>query len=175
MIEPELEQLRVSQNCFNPLHAVSNRLLIGLEDFGRTSDHGERPANLVHDSGQEATNLHELLVQHRQPGHLAKLNEPPHATKHDCAGGILGDVVVGPRFQAREDVGIVVANCQHQDGNARDLVVGANRAADLEPAHVRQVHVQDDDVRAHFTCLRKRLATLRHFINRVATPTKDGP
>ena len=126
------------------------------------------------DSGQQTADLHELLIEHRHAGHLAKLDQAAHATQHDGAGGILGDVVVGPGFEARQNVGIVVADRQHQDRHTGDLAVGANRAADLEPAHVGQVDVEDDDVRPHFPGLVDRFSALGNLVNRVAGPTEDG-
>ncbi len=89
MIEPELKHLGVPEDRLDPLGVLRFRFVVQLKDFGRAPDHRERSANLVHDSGQQPADLDKLLVQHGHAGHLAKLNQPAHATKHDGAGGSL--------------------------------------------------------------------------------------
>ncbi len=113
MIEPELKQLRIAENRINPLMIFAlRRIAVMREQLGAAADHRERPANLVHDSGQKAADLDELLIEHRHAGHLAKLNQAAHPAEHDGAGRIFGDIVVSPGFETGENVGIVVADGQ---------------------------------------------------------------
>ena len=65
------------------------------------------------DPRQQPADLDQLLVEDRDNRHLAKLNEAAHPGEQDFRGRILGHVVVGPRLQARQNVGIVIANRQH--------------------------------------------------------------
>ncbi len=63
----------------------------------------------------------------------------------DLAAGGLDDVVVGAGLQAEDDVDVVAARGEHDD---RDLLGGADAAADLEAAHVGQHQVEQHQVGA---------------------------
>src|SRR5262249_15551057 len=144
IVEPHLKNLGVPQDGFDPLKILVGGGDVQLEHLGAAADHRQGRADLMDDSGENTANLDELLVQHRHAGHLAKLNQAAHPAQNNRAGRILGDVVVSPCFQASQYVRVVVANREHQDGQAGDLPVIADSAADLQAVHVGKVHVQND-------------------------------
>ena len=125
--------------------------------------------------GQQPADLRELLVEHRQAGHLAELDQPADPPEDDLARRVLQHVVVGPGLQPGDDVGIVVPDGQHQDRDIGDLPVGPDRPADVQPAHVRQVDVEDDDMRPDPAGLLERLYALGDLVDRISGAAEDGP
>ena len=58
----------------------------------------------------------------------------------------LGDVIVGARIQANDEVGILTASGKHEDGGGQSL--GAHLAGDIKAVDVGQAEVQHDDIGA---------------------------
>ena len=77
----------------------------------------------------------------------------------------LREVVVGADLEADDLVDVVVARRQHQD---RHRARRAHVAADLEPVHVGQVEVEQDQRRARADGLLLRLRAVDGAVDRVA-------
>ncbi len=143
------------------------------QELGIAPDHGERPADLVDDARQQPTDLGELLVEHRQAGHLAELDQAAHPAEYQRRGGILGDVIVGPRLHPREDIGVVMPHGEHQDRDRGRLGISPKIPADVESGHVGEVDIEYHDMRPNLTGLPRCLAALGHFIDRVSGTGED--
>ena len=70
--------------------------------------------------------------------------ERAHAREQFGEAEGLGDVVVGPGVEPDDHVHLVGARGEDEDGDAP--AVGADLAGDVEPVHVRQPQVEDDEV-----------------------------
>ena len=55
-----------------------------------------------------------------------------------------GEVVIGAEFETHDAIGLLAPRCDHDDG---DGGAGAQTAADVQPVHVGQAEVQQDQVR----------------------------
>ena len=83
----------------------------------------------------------------RQADQLPVVDQPLHAGQDQLRGGVLGHVVVGTCLEAREHVCCRHADREHKHRDARKLPVARRVPADVQAIQVRQVHIQDDDVR----------------------------
>ena len=135
----------------------------------------QRAANLMDDPREESSHLDEMLVQDGDRRELSELDQPAHPRQDDRRDGVLGDVVVGPGLQAGEDVGVVVANREHQHGDAGGLGVGLERAADVVADQVGKVHVEHDRVRTNLLRPRDGLAPARSFVDAKPCASQDRP
>ena len=86
------------------------------QELGIAADHRQRPADLVHDPGQQSADLRQLLVEHGQSGHLPELDQATDPAQDDRPGGILGHVIVRTRLDSGQDIRVIVTYGQHQDG-----------------------------------------------------------
>ncbi len=71
----------------------------------------------------------------------------------------LGHIVVGAEIEGLHLGGLVAAAREHHDRHA--LVLAAQQAQELEPLHVRQAEIEDDQVRLARRELERRLAVRR--------------
>ena len=76
---------------------------------------------------------------------LAAAHDGLHAGSELLGAEGLGHVVVGADLQAAQDILFLVARRQHDD---RRLGIVTDAAADLEAVNLRQVAVEQDDIRA---------------------------
>ena len=58
----------------------------------------------------------------------------------------LGDVVVGTRIQTDDEIGVLAAGGEHEDGGGQTL--SAHLTGDIEPVDIGQAEIQHDDVGA---------------------------
>ena len=129
----------------------------------------------MNDARQQPADPHEVLVQDRDGRQLPELDEVADPREDDLGGRVLGDVVVGAGLQSGEDVGVVVPHREHQHRHARDVGAGPERPADRVPVGVRQVDVEDDDVRPDLPHLRHRVPAAANLVHLVAGPAQDRP
>ena len=68
----------------------------------------------------------------------------PHASQQLGQAEGLGDVVIGPRIQTDDEVGVLTARGEHEDRDGQAL--GPHLTGHVQAVDVRQSQVQDDDV-----------------------------
>ena len=70
----------------------------------------------------------------------------PHPGGHDDRVERFGDVVLGPRVQALDDVLVLILGRNHNDRDRLQLRIGLQSPTRLDPVHLRHHDVQQDDV-----------------------------
>ena len=124
MVEADLEQPGASENRLNPLSILIGGVRLEPQQFRIPANHGQRSADFVDDPGQQSAHLRELLIEHRQAGHLAELDQATNSPEDDLPGRVLDDVIVGPYLKPAT-TSVSSPHRQHQDRDG-DLAVSSD-------------------------------------------------
>ncbi len=69
-----------------------------------------------------------------------------HPRHQDARAEWLGDVVLGPQLQPRDDVGLFTLGGEHQYGNVLRTRIGLQTPADFQPVDGRQQQIEQDQI-----------------------------